>query len=223
MYASDLEALEAFQNNCLRRILRSSWMDYTTGVEVRRRCCGQPTMEEILRGRRLQWVGHMQRMGRERLPKAMLWREMDGGVRRQGRPTKTWWDGVKDDLKELGLVLHWRKLCQNREKWGKSIKPVKRKATKGELVAGRATKGELRSQGSRASGRLRERSGQSVPEATKESGGLEKATIEDLTERRRMTVGERKELPVSCAHCGRHFSQPRYMQRHKCVTTRKKG
>ena len=29
MYASDLEALEAFQNNCLRRILRSSWMDYT--------------------------------------------------------------------------------------------------------------------------------------------------------------------------------------------------
>ena len=32
MYASDLEALEAFQNNCLRRILRSSWMDYTTDV-----------------------------------------------------------------------------------------------------------------------------------------------------------------------------------------------
>ena len=74
------------------------------------------------------------RMGRERLPKAMLWGEMDGGVRRQGRPTKTWWDGVKDDLKELGLVLHRRKLCQNREKWRKSIKPIKRKATKGELV-----------------------------------------------------------------------------------------
>ena len=74
-----------------------------------------------------------------------------------------WWDGVKGDLKELGLALHWRKLCQNREKWGKSIKPVKKKATKGELAAGRATKAEL------------------------------------------------------------HFSQPRYMQRHKCVTTRKKG
>ena len=114
-------------------------------------------------------------------------------------------------------------VCQNREKWGKSIKPVKRKATKGELAAGRATKAELRSQGSRASGRLRERSGQSVPEATKESDDLEEVTIEDLTERRRMTVGERKELPFSCAQCGRHFSQPRYMQRHKCVTTRKKG
>ena len=96
-------------------------------------------------------------------------------------------------------------------------------ATKGELVAGRATKGELRSQSSRASGRLRERSGQSVPEATKESGDLEKVAIEVLTDRRRMTVEESRELPVSCAQCGRQFSQPRYMQRHKCVTTRKKG
>ena len=90
-------------------------------------------------------------------------------------------------------------------------------------VAGRATKAELRSQGSRASGRLRGRNGQSVPEATKESDDLEEVTIEDLTERRRMTVGERLELPFSCAQCGRHFYQPRYMQRHKCVTTRKKG
>ena len=32
------------------------------------------------------------------------------------------------------------------------------------------------------------RSGQSVPGATKESDDLEEATIEDLTERRRMTV-----------------------------------
>merc|ERR1711965_1226760 len=97
----------------------------------------------------------MLRIGRERLLKAMLWGEMDGGSRRQGRPTKTWWDGVKDDLKELGLVLHWRKLCQNREQWRKSIKPVKRKATKGELVAGRATQAELRQfQGSRVSSRL---------------------------------------------------------------------
>ena len=47
-------------------------MDYSIGVQVRRRCCGQPAMEEILKGSRLQWVGHMQRMGRERLPKAAL-------------------------------------------------------------------------------------------------------------------------------------------------------
>ena len=134
---------------------------------------------------------------------------------------------MKDDLKELGLVLHWRKMCHNREKWGESIKPVKRKATKGELAAGRATKAEMRSQGSRALGRLRGRSGQSAPKApvvgTKKSIDVEEVTIAEVTERRRMTVEERKELPFSCTHCGRHFLRPSYMQRHKCVTTRKKG
>ena len=58
---------------------------------------------------------------------------------------------------------------------------------------------------------------------TKKSVDLEEVTIEELTERRRMTVDERRELPFSCTHCGRQFSQPRYMQRHKCVTTHKKG
>ena len=106
---------------------------------------------------------------------------------------------------------------------GKVDQASQKEGNQGELAAGRATKAELRSQGSRASGRLRGRSGQSVPEATKESDVLEEATIEELTERRRLTVGERKDLLFSCAQCGRHFSQLRYMQRHKCVTTRKKG
>ena len=48
--------------------------------------------------------------------------------------------------------------------------------------------------------------GQSVPEATKESVDLEEVTIQELTERRRMTVEERRELPFSCTHCGRHSS-----------------
>ena len=58
---------------------------------------------------------------------------------------------------------------------------------------------------------------------TKKSVDLEEVTIEELTERRRMTVDERTELPFSCTHCGPLFSQPRYIKRHKCVTMRKKG
>ena len=108
------------------------------------------------------------------------------------------------------------------------IKPVGRNASKGEPpVAGRLTKAEKRSQVARASGRLRETSGQGVSKAPvvviKKSVVLEEVAIEVLIERRRMTVEERRELLFSCTQCGRQFSQPRYMQRHKCVTTRKKG
>ena len=60
-------------------------------------------------------------------------------------------------------------------------------------------------------------------DSTKESDDLEEVTIEKVTERHRMAVEEMRELPFSCTQCGRQFSQPRYMQRHKRVTTRRKG
>ena len=102
---------------------------------------------------------------------------------------------------------------------------VKRKATKGELVAGRATKGELRSQGSRASGRLRERSGQGVPEAPVDgikeqvkSDVLKEGTIEGVTKRHRMKVEQRKELSTICTHCGQQFSRPQDLNLTKIWT-----
>ena len=48
---------------------------------------------------------------------------------------------MKDDLEELGLALHWRKLCKNREKWGKSVKPVKRKDGLGRVSRRKDDKG----------------------------------------------------------------------------------
>ena len=55
------------------------------------------------------------------------------------------------------------------------------------------------------------------------SDALEKSNIQQVTERHRMTVEERRELPFFCTHCERRFSQPMYLKLHKCVTTRKKG
>ena len=81
--AADLARLEAFHSNCLRRILRLSWMDKVSNVDVRKRC-GQPTMEAILRQRRLRWVGRVQRMGGGRLPKVVMWGRLAKGNRRGG-------------------------------------------------------------------------------------------------------------------------------------------
>ena len=50
---------------------------------------------------RLQWAGHVERMGDDRLPKkAAELREQ--GRRRRGRPMLRWEDCVKRDVRKLG-------------------------------------------------------------------------------------------------------------------------
>ena len=220
VYAGDLASLEAFQNNCLRRILRLSWMERVTGVEVRRRCCGQPTIEEILRQRRMRWLGHVQRMGPERQPKAMYWGMRDG-KRKQGGQRKSWMQQARQDLEELRVTHDWRSKCQDRGAWVKLIKPT----------AGKKTKAEGRYQARKAQTEQPEGLGKvsaSKRKTQKEQPeGLEKVsackrdveemittTIEQITKRRRMTAVEREALQISCDRCGKQFSRPQDLKRH---------
>jgi len=69
--ARDLQRLEAFQTQCLRRMLRISWMSKVTNEEVREKCL-QVTLEARLRQRRLGWLGHVQRMHWSRYPRMTL-------------------------------------------------------------------------------------------------------------------------------------------------------
>jgi len=45
-------------------------------------------------------------------------REVEG-IRQKGRPKKTWWDCVKNDMESLGLS---QKDAQSRNKWRRRIK-----------------------------------------------------------------------------------------------------
>ena len=212
VYAGDLASLEAFQNNCLRRILRIPWMEKVTGVEVRRRCCGQPTIEEILRQRRMRWLGHVQRMGPERQPKAMYW-GMREGERKQGRQRKTWTQQARQDLKELRETQDWMWKCQDRGAWVKLIKPT----------AGKKTKAEARYQARKASTEQPEGRGQ-VSASKRGADELTATTIEHLTRRRRMTAEERDALQISCDRCGQKFSRPQDLKRHSgtCGTAKRR-
>ena len=84
------------------------------------------------------------------------------------------------------------------------------------MYAGRATKAELRSQGSRASGRLTERSGQSVPEAAKESDDLEEATIEELREAQDDSGGEEGVAVFLCSMWATFLSAEIYATSQAC-------
>ena len=76
----------------------------------------QRSLTERLVRSRLQWVGHVERMADDRLPKrATELREQ--GRRRRGRPRLRWEDCVKRDVRKTGEEEDWKKKTRDREEW----------------------------------------------------------------------------------------------------------
>jgi len=64
---------------------------------------------------RISWLGHLERMEEDRMPKKIFTQELEG-TRRRGRPRKGWREEVGRDLQVLG-VRRWRELVIDMEKW----------------------------------------------------------------------------------------------------------
>ena len=71
----------------------------------------------------VSWLGHMERMEEDRMPKKIFTQELEG-TRRRGRPRKGWREEVERDLQVLG-VRRWRQLVTDREKWRGIIRQAK--------------------------------------------------------------------------------------------------
>jgi len=67
-----------------------------------------------IKGQRISWFGHLERMEEVRMPKKIFTQEMEG-TRRKGRTRKRRKDKVERDLQVLG-VRRWRKLVADRKK-----------------------------------------------------------------------------------------------------------
>ena len=63
--------LEAAHHRWLRQILNISWKDKVTNVKVRE-LTGMPTLEDIIRERRLRWAGHIWMMPNNALARTAL-------------------------------------------------------------------------------------------------------------------------------------------------------
>jgi len=70
---------------------------------------------KLIKGQRVSWLGHLERMEEDRMPKKIFTQELEG-TRRRGRPRKERKDEVGRDLQVLG-VRRWRKLVMDRNKW----------------------------------------------------------------------------------------------------------
>ena len=86
----------------LRSILGIRWQDRVTNTEVFKRtdCI---SIEAVLLKSCLRWTGHVIRMEDHRIPKQLLFGELEQGHRRQGRPCKRFKDTVKAGLKWCGI------------------------------------------------------------------------------------------------------------------------
>ena len=80
------------------------------------------SIETTVRRRRLQWAGKVVRMSDERLPKIMLFGELEHGKRRRGAPPLNWRRCLKDDLNKFKIdVDKWVELANNQQEWQKLL------------------------------------------------------------------------------------------------------
>jgi len=66
-----------------------------------------------IKRQRISWLGHLERMEEDRMPKKIFTQELDGT--RRGRPRKRWKEEAERDLQMLG-VRRWRELVADRKK-----------------------------------------------------------------------------------------------------------
>ena len=80
----------------------------------------KPTITETIRLNRLCWIGHVQRMEENRIPKRVLYVNL-GTTRLRGRPRNRWQDEVREDGRIVGGE-GWQEKVHNREEWKKLLR-----------------------------------------------------------------------------------------------------
>jgi hypothetical protein len=75
-----------------------------------------------IKGQRISWLGHLERMEENRMPTMIFSQEL-GGTRRRGRPRKRWKEEVERDLQVLG-VRRWRELATDRKKMAEQFSEI---------------------------------------------------------------------------------------------------
>ena len=71
---------------------------------------------------RLHWAGHVLRANDRMINK--VFHAKPEGTRKVGRPKLRWEDGVREDVKTIG-IRNWRSSALNREEWRKLLQKAK--------------------------------------------------------------------------------------------------
>jgi hypothetical protein len=114
-----------FENRVLRRIFGPK-RDEVTGEwrklhnEELHNLYSSPDIIRQVMSRRMRWAGHVARVGEERKMYKVL-----VGKRPPGRPRRRWEDGIRMDIREIGLGgVDWIRLAQDRNRWRAVVSAV---------------------------------------------------------------------------------------------------
>ena len=102
VYQRHAKRLNDFHTSCLRKLLKIKWQDLIPDTEVLKRA-GMQSIHTLLKLAQLRWTGHVTRMPDERLPKKILYGEVQVGKRSHGGQKKRYKDTLKTSLKDFNI------------------------------------------------------------------------------------------------------------------------
>jgi len=110
------QAVLIFERKIFRRICgpkyeKGEWKSQTN-LELEEMSKGEKIVKWI-KGQRINWLGHLERMEEDTMPKKIFTQELEG-MRRRGRLRKGWKEEAERDLQVLG-VRRWRELVADKE------------------------------------------------------------------------------------------------------------
>ena len=126
LHMKDENALRIFERKIIRRVYgpvnqQGIWR-IRTNSEINDILKGEDIVRHI-KSMRLRWIGHVERMEEERMPKRLMKGEIIG-PRKRGRPRRRWIQDVEQDLKKM-KIRKWKELVQQRDIWKEVVKEAK--------------------------------------------------------------------------------------------------
>lgn len=120
-YSHNLKALEKFHDRSVRRILGIRWQDLQTTNSVFEQA-DTTSIEAMIVKSQLRWSGHVARMADTRLPKQIMYSELETGKRTQGGQRKRYKDTLHHSLKQCFIRTNtWEVQARDRTSWRSTI------------------------------------------------------------------------------------------------------
>jgi hypothetical protein len=115
MRVEDMQKLKRTEASMMRWMCGVSLKKHISNEELRGRL-GVDCVSDIVRRGRLRWFGHVERKGDDWVKKCMDFKV--SGSAGRGRPRKTWFECVSDDMGRAGVR---REMAQDGTKWRSAI------------------------------------------------------------------------------------------------------